>query len=409
MSRRYLAILLTLIALAACSVPTADTLPSATPEAEPAATLGPVAEDAAAFCEEMGGDIKMIDEGEREIAYCVFEDGRVCGALEMFLEPDACPMEIGGGEQPTATSTPLPSPTPWAFPTPAWDVEFKWPYGLPDPVPAVEATFLGDYRVYVLLGSDWMAHRGDQDLTDAVAIVIKHPDATSASVISVPRDLYVYIPGYGMGRINQAWGLGRFQAIRDTVRYNFGLDVDGVIYGRIYALQRFIDDGLGGVEVYVRSPVVETCGDVYVNAVEGRYFMNGATAMCFARGRGQSSDYQRMERQQDLLLAMLKKFIAKAAGDPISFGEALYDAYVDAGVATDIGFLQAPGLIWQAVGTEEISTYRIVPPYVEHFDHPETGAWLLQPPDQLAVHQMMLLAIDGEDWNPEAILGPETP
>lgn len=405
MRRHKLAVLLVLgtavaLILGACSIPTEDTLPTDTPPAAtalPTETGGGIDQEVQQYCENVGGVYQLIDEGEGPIGYCVMDETLVCNALDLFNHE--CYFEVGGGG-----GQDLPTPTPWAFPTPAWDVQSRWPYGLPEIAIPMEQTFDGPVQVYVLLGSDWMAHRGDEDLTDAILIVMLDTDRNSATVVSVPRDLYVYIPGFGMGRINQAWTLGGIDTVKAAVRYNFGLEVDGVAYARMAAFEKFIDLSLGGVEVYVTQPIIEKCGDLTINLAPGMVYMDGEYALCYARGRSFSSDYSRMSRQQELLLAMKNRFVARAANDPVGLAKELYGAYVDAGIKTDVSLLDLPGLVWSVIEAQDsLHFYRIIPPLVEHFDHPESGAWLLQMPTPEAMHNFLYAALMGlgsEDLDP---------
>ena len=59
--------------------------------------------------------------------------------------------------------------------------------------------------------------------TDAVAIVIYHPRLARASLVSVPPDLFGYIPGYTMQRVYSAYPVGGPQLLNSTLEYNFGI------------------------------------------------------------------------------------------------------------------------------------------------------------------------------------------
>lgn len=398
MRRLNLAILLLLGgALVGCTVSKAQPTPTAilasqTPPA-PTETGGGepgLPNPASVYCEAQGGRVEIIVEDQGERGYCVMPNDQICDEWDFYNGDCSFDGFGGGGGQA------LPTPTPWAFPLPVWDVTSKWPYGLPDPAIPFEPSYGDDVDVYVMLGSDWLPHRGDEDLTDLLMIVMIDKERDSATIISVPRDLYVYLPGFGMGRINQAWTLGRFDTVIDTFRYNFGLDVTGVVYGRIYAAQRFIDQGLGGLDVMVSEPVLETCGDLEVNLLPGPVFMDGEYALCYARGRTFSSDYNRMSRQQDILLAMRNRFLDRAASDPIGLAKELYGSYVESGVATDVSLFELPGVVKSVMDAKDtLYFYRIVPPLVEHFDHPESGAWLLQMPTPEAMHNFLFMALQG--------------
>ena len=327
---------------------------------------------------------------------------RATEVTEVSASPTAGPAMTDGPpdapiESPTAPSeghtppTLVPEPTPWAFPTPFWDnTNLKWPYGYAEPAIPVEATFGGPVKVYVLLGSDWMPHR-DSDLTDIFMLVLVNTENDTAEVVSVARDLYVLIPGFGWGRINQPWSLGGFETVKETVRFNFGLEVDGVIYGRIYAIEQFIDNGLGNIRVEVREPIVEVCGDLVINLLPGEVVMDGKYATCYARARMLTGDFSRMGRQQEILLAMEKRFFESALDDPIGLARSLYQSYVYSGIKTDVSLADIPALVDLAVDIDEnVEFQKIAPPMVEHFDHPESGAWLLYMPTPLETYEFFI-------------------
>jgi LCP family protein required for cell wall assembly len=279
----------------------------------------------------------------------------------------------------------VPYATPWTFSTPFWDnTNLRWPYGISGMAIPVESTFSGSVKVYVALGSDWMPHRNEnQDLTDVIMLVLVDTENNRATIIGVPRDLYVFVPGFGMSRINVAWSLGDFNTFKETIRYNFGLDVDGIVYVRMYAFEKLIDQGLGGISVYVNWPIVERCGDLEINLLPGLVTMDGEHALCYARARMMTSDLDRMRRQQELLLAIKTRFLDIASEAPVEFAQMLYTVYVDSGFRTDISLLDVPMLVSDVLEIPETDFrfHRMDAPMLEHFDHPESGAWLWQMPN----------------------------
>ena len=300
-----------------------------------------------------------------------------------------------------ATATPpiptlVPQATPWVFSTPFWDnTNLKWPYGISGMAIPVESTFSGSVKVYVALGSDWLPHRDDQDLTDVIMLVLVDAENNKATIIGVPRDLYVFVPGFGMSRINVAWSLGGFDTIKETIRYNFGLDVDGVVYTRIHAFENLIDNGLGGITVNVTKPIVEWCGDLEINLLPGPVFMDGEYASCYARGRMRTGDFSRMGRQQEILSAMKEKFFENAADNPVHLAEDLYAAFILSGIKTDIGVLDLPHMVWLVLETQDDLSFHLMGiPMLEHFDHPESGAWLWQMPNPEDMYSYIIQAME---------------
>src|SRR4051812_20562019 len=131
---------------------------------------------------------------------------------------------------------------------------------IPDPDAQPEAMPLLDNAGYtienfLLLGSD-TTNPVNAGRTDVMVIVSVNRTAGTVSMLSIPRDLYVYIPGYRVYRINSAYGYGEhdgtggFQLLSDTIRYNLGIQIDH--YARVdFSDFKNIVDALGGVEISV--------------------------------------------------------------------------------------------------------------------------------------------------------------
>src|SRR5690606_2195629 len=130
------------------------------------------------------------------------------------------------------------------------------PDQIPEPMPLVDE---GDYDIvnFLLLGAD-TTNSDNSGRTDVLTIVSVNRTAGTVSMLSIPRDLYVYIPDHQVARINTAFGWGETnlgqragaQLLIDTIRYNLGLEID--YYARVdfNGFHQIVDD-LGGVEVAV--------------------------------------------------------------------------------------------------------------------------------------------------------------
>jgi len=157
--------------------------------------------------------------------------------------------------------------------------------------------------------------------TDAVALVIYHPRLARASIISIPPDLFVYIPGYTMQRVNTAFAVGGPPQLTDTLHYNFGLPVD--TYG-IFNLDDFsqIIDDLGGINVTVLENLSEYCPDLGTGLV----LMNGEDALCYMRLRFGEDEMARNRRQQEILRTV---FLRLVEGGNLARVPELYSSHRD--------------------------------------------------------------------------------
>lgn len=222
---------------------------------------------------------------------------------------------------PTVTLTPSATPIPTETPTPApqYAPSLDWytpPPEAPTPVPKLETP--PQTTNILLLGKDDEAW-GDGGLnSDSIIIVSINRDSHMASLLSLPRDLYVYVPGANeMRRINTA-AYGGIDAMRATILYNLGIEIH--YYARV-DFQAFVDivNTLGGVDVAVTCPLedwrLKSPGlDVsdednweWFTLTSGIYHMNGDMALWYARSRKTTSDFDRGRRQQQILRAILNE------------------------------------------------------------------------------------------------------
>jgi LCP family protein required for cell wall assembly len=146
------------------------------------------------------------------------------------------------------------------------------------------------------------------------------PVTLEAGVLSIPRDLWVPIPGFDDGRINTAHRLGGLYdhpgggpgLAMDTVEYNLGVPID--YYARLN-FQGFIEliDLIGGIDVYVEETIHDNAyptadyGTEVLHIEAGQHHFDGEMALKYARTRHGSSDFDRARRQQKVMLAALER------------------------------------------------------------------------------------------------------
>jgi len=138
--------------------------------------------------------------------------------------------------------------------------------------------------------------------TDAIMLTTFSPLKPYIGVLSVPRDLWVVIPGVGENRINTAHfyaesvqpGSGP-QALQQTIQLNFDLKMD--YYVRIH-FEGFRDivDALGGVDIYLETPKA--------GYPAGWQHLTGRKALAFVRDRSDSDDFFRMSDAQLMMKSL---------------------------------------------------------------------------------------------------------
>ncbi|MCO5216200.1 MAG: LCP family protein [Thermomicrobiales bacterium] len=164
---------------------------------------------------------------------------------------------------------------------------------------------------FAVFGLDRDEGEGSQR-SDVIMISRVNLNEPSVRTLSIPRDLYVEVPGYGYAKINHGfrhgletdpehkWQSGAESAVA-TITHNFGVQIDGVAVLEFPEMPQVID-AIGGVEV--DNPyAVPSAEDKYP---EGLITLNGDEATLFVRLR-QEGDGGRVMRQQLVLAAMLEK------------------------------------------------------------------------------------------------------
>ncbi|NPA06483.1 MAG: LCP family protein [Chloroflexi bacterium] len=301
-------------------------------------------------------------------------------------------------QTPTPSLTPTPTPEWWGWIPPGrWAIPESWPgpdwrVGLPTalPRPAPVVTDVDTYT-FLFLGSD---RRQKLFRTDAIILVSFRPADGAVSVISFPRDLYVFIPGWTVSRINTAYyhGLisnyprGAAGLMRDTMLYNFGVRIDYVTLVDFNGFRKFID-ALGGIDVDVACEYTDwrlKAPDLDPNQPSswalytvkpGRVHMDGDMALWYARARLRSSDFDRNRRQQEIVRAIWAKLTSPRS---IPNLPQLFRIAMES-VETDVDWEAVRWLLHLGGGFDfsKVRFYRITPNMVRAWQTPDGGRVLL--------------------------------
>jgi LCP family protein required for cell wall assembly len=207
-----------------------------------------------------------------------------------------------------------------------------------------------DTLVVALLGID-EKHDAGAWRTDSLILAFVQMAEKRIVLLSVPRDLWVYIPGRGYNRINIVDSLGERTRhpgggpglLDETMRYNLGVPVD--YYVRV-DFRGFVDivDALGGVTVYVEKPLTDTfpdplspSGQARVTLPVGPRHMDGHMVLKYCRSRMTTDDFDRSRRQQQVLKALWQQAFTPRN---LSRAPALWKA-LDGAFETDISLVNA--------------------------------------------------------------------
>lgn len=153
--------------------------------------------------------------------------------------------------------------------------------------------------------------RTDKGRTDTIMLMTLNPKTKTTTIVSLPRDMKVNLPGYpeySPSKINAAYTYGGVKETINTVQKQFDVPVDYYLLVNMGGLKKAIDQ-VGGVEVV--SPISFTFGgDTFKKGK--RYHLNGAEALNFSRMRHEDpkGDYGRQQRQRLIIAALLKKSVS---------------------------------------------------------------------------------------------------
>jgi LCP family protein required for cell wall assembly len=153
--------------------------------------------------------------------------------------------------------------------------------------------------------------------SDTMMLVHVSADRSRVTVVSIPRDSWVDIPGHGMSKINAAFGLGGPRLMVATVEHLTGLTINHFIEVNFLGFVKIID-ALGGVSICLPYAVSDRYSGLHLAA--GRHHVNGITALEYARDRHSfaASDLARISNQQSLLSSLLHQAISsRTLADPL--------------------------------------------------------------------------------------------
>lgn len=167
---------------------------------------------------------------------------------------------------------------------------------------------------------------GDIGSTRTDTIMLLHlPLRGKATLMSIPRDSYLPVPGYGYDKINAAFALGGPELLVQTVEQNTGLHIDRYAEIGMGGIAGVVD-AVGGVEICVAEPIDDPLANLFVEP--GCQKMDGPTALGYVRTRATAQgDLDRVVRQREFLSALTSRVFSPAVFlNPFRVGRLLWVA-----------------------------------------------------------------------------------
>ena len=180
--------------------------------------------------------------------------------------------------------------------------------------------------------------------SDTMMVLRVDPASTRAALLSLPRDLYVPIPGGGNGRINEAVQIGGPELLVETIQDFFGIPINHYVQIDFYGFGRIVE-AIDGVPLAFANPVrdqrsglsVPEPGCVTLDPANALGFVRSRAYQEFVGGRWRTDgtgDLGRIQRQQQFVIAALQRAFDRGLRNPVTL-DAVIDSTLDAVTVDD--------------------------------------------------------------------------
>jgi LCP family protein required for cell wall assembly len=273
------------------------------------------------------------------------------------------------------------------------DQEPAAPAVVPGDEPVAPSGIRPQERVTILvLGIDQPCeHIEEPYRSDTIMLVTIDPLSKSAGILSIPRDLWVPIPGFGSSRINTAYRSGEMSEYpgggpalaMEAVEYNLGVHVHHYVTVNYDGFIKAVDL-IGGIDVVVPEDIrdpdyPDRCygyDPFYIS--EGQHHLDGATALKYARTRATFGvDFDRADRQQEVIMAALDRVLEQNVS-LLARAPELWNAFEE-NVTTSMSYQEAIGLalLVMEIPRENIRRAVIDYNYVQDYTAPDNARVLI--------------------------------
>lgn len=186
----------------------------------------------------------------------------------------------------------------------------------------------------LVFGSDFRPDSGFR--TDVVLLISIFTKEAKVKMVSFPRDLLVQVPGQNEERINTVMQSGGFDLAKATFAYNFAVPVNLYMMTNFNGFKAIIDT-LGGIDIETPTNTADRCDLSYQHGAwcsigPGNAHLDGELALWYVRSRYTSSDFDRIRRAQEVLIATFKKVMSLGG---LSKAPELYNQFINS-VETNI-------------------------------------------------------------------------
>lgn len=164
--------------------------------------------------------------------------------------------------------------------------------------------------------------------SDTIMVLHIDPQQQKAAILSIPRDLYVPIPGNGRDKVNASFSIGGPQLLIQTIKEALGIEINHYVEVDFGGVERIVN-AIGGIKVHADAPARDEMTGLDI-PMAGCNELDGYQALAFVRSRyyqtyergrwveGSNSDIDRIARQQDFIRRMMKKAVSSGLSNPLT-------------------------------------------------------------------------------------------
>ncbi len=173
----------------------------------------------------------------------------------------------------------------------------------------------------LLIGTD-SRNSEERGRSDTMIIASINSKTDEISLISLMRDCYVEIPGYGWNKLNASYTFGGADLLMDTIEHNFGIAVEDYVAVNFISVANIVD-AVGGIDIDISDAEAGEINNILRNEVNaimgdntlddllnggGKIHLNGKQALSYARIRYiGNADFERTERQRKVIELIMDK------------------------------------------------------------------------------------------------------
>lgn len=206
--------------------------------------------------------------------------------------------------------------------------------------------------VFSIYGLDDKTLEGRSDI---ISVVKYDPSLKKMVIVSIPSDLRVDVPGYGLTKINQAYENGGNQLIDQVVEELLGVKLNFSIKFNFDTLSKIIDD-VGGVSVNAKKTYLNNEDSIVIN--QGSQVLNGKDGVLYIRFPSDPAvGDERMDRQQEVEISLMEHLNSTSLKEKVK----LVTSYYNQGVETDIDLSKIMDYVNMSSGSTDITyeNYRL--------------------------------------------------